>query len=460
VNTGKWTGIQFDKTALEPRIGLAWKVLGSEKTAVRAGYAIFHDSAWNQGAQGLWQNPPYYAESDAFAFGGGCTFATAACATTYGQTPGAISISNGFPLFPTPPDPSTFSGTFLSQNTDFHLGQTQQFNVNVEHQLPGGVLLTVGYVGARTKHILVYGNNRNVGSPSACGVVSGYDLGCGPGGTAFAPPFTAYPFSTVAAIADTGKAHYNGLEVKAETKSSRYGIYALVGYTYSRAYDNGFSDGVGTSVGAAYYPLPGWDKADWALSQINLNNNFTASVIYDLPLGHGKHFGSNWNGVTNTILGNWQVTLIEKITSGFPIFVYDSNNTSGAALNNGGNSYIRPDLVGNPTKSSSGTGCQAGTLEHWINPCAFAQPADGELGNASRTPANGPDFVNTDFSVIKNFALPWEGKGLEFRAEMFNLFNHTQFALPSADFNAGNFGVISSTVNNPRLVQFGLKFNF
>ena len=459
-NADKWAGVQFDKTALEPRIGLAWKVLGSEKTALRAGYAIYHDSAWSQGAQGLWQNPPYYAESDAFAFGGTCTFATAACATTYGQTPTAISISNGFPLFPTPPDPSTFTGNFLSQNTDFHIGETQQFNVNVEHQLPGGVLLTVGYVGARTKHILVYGNNRNVNSPSACGVVSGYDFGCGPGGSAFPAPFTNFPFSVVQSIADTGKSHYNGLELKAETKSSRYGIYALIGYTYSRTYDNGFSDGVGTSTGATYYPLPGWDKADWALSQINLNNNFTASVIYDLPLGHGKYFGSSWNGATNAILGNWQVTVIEKITSGFPIFVYDSNNTSGSAFNNGGNSFIRPNLVGNPAKSGTGADCQAGTLDHWFNQCAFAQPAPGELGNASRTPVNGPDFVNTDFSVIKNFALPWEGKGLEFRAEFFNIFNHAQFALPAADFASGGFGAISSTVNNPRLVQFGLKFNF
>ena len=77
-------GIQMDKTALEPRIGVAWKPFGSQNTVVRGGYAIFHDSSWNKGAQGLWQNPPYYAESDAFAFGGACTFATAACATKYG----------------------------------------------------------------------------------------------------------------------------------------------------------------------------------------------------------------------------------------------------------------------------------------------------------------------------------------------------------------------------------------
>ncbi len=81
----KYAGIEWDKTALEPRIGIAWKPRGSDKTAVRGGYAIYHDSSWNQGAQGLWQNPPYYAESDLFSFGGGCTFATAACATTFGQ---------------------------------------------------------------------------------------------------------------------------------------------------------------------------------------------------------------------------------------------------------------------------------------------------------------------------------------------------------------------------------------
>ncbi len=86
--------------------------------------------------QGLWQNPPYYAESDSFAFGGACTFATSACATKYGQTPSAISVSDGFPIFTSPPNPADFTGTFIAQNTNFKLGRIQQFNVNVEHQLP------------------------------------------------------------------------------------------------------------------------------------------------------------------------------------------------------------------------------------------------------------------------------------------------------------------------------------
>jgi hypothetical protein len=107
------------------------------------------------------------------------------------------------------------------------------------------------------------------------------------------------------------------------------------------------------------------------------------------------------------------------------------------------------------------------TVANWFNPCAFAHAAPGELGSASRAPLSGPDFVNTDFSVIKQFALPWENMGLNFRAEFFNLFNHTQFATPNAagglltpDINAPGFGAINSTVNNPRLVQFGLKLTF
>jgi len=481
---GKWAGIQFDKTALEPRIGLAWKPRGSEKTAVRAGYGIFHDSSWNQGAQGLWQNPPYYDESDAFAFGGTCTFVNAACAKA-GGTPTAISIfptalsggAGGFPIItgpPSAPNFTDFTGTILAQNTNFKLGMVQQFNVNVEHEIPGQIVLTVGYVGSRTSHILVDGNNINLTSPAACGRVTGYTIGCGANGSVYTSPYlnpanptTYFPFSDVAATMDVGRAHYNGLEIKGETKSARHGIYALIGYTYSRTYDTGFADGLGTNFGATYFPLPNWQKLDWALSGINLNNNFTASMVYDLPFGTGRRFGSQWSNPVNTLLGNWQMTIIEHITSGFPVFVVDSNvfaaGVGGLGFLNGNfNSLIRPDLV---------NGCNPNAGPHmiteWFNTACFAQPAAGELGNASRAPVTGPDFVNTDFSLIKQFKLPWENMGLNFRAEFFNLFNHTQFATPNStsslatpDFAGAGFGSISATVNNPRLVQFGLKLTF
>jgi hypothetical protein len=299
----------------------------------------------------------------------------------------------------------------------------------------------------------VDGNNINVSSPSACGTVSGYTLGCGPGGGSFGVPYPAFPYSTIENQTDTGQSHYNSLQVKAETKNSKYGLYGLIAYTYARAYDNGFTDGLGSLLGATYYPLPGWQSLDWALSQINLNHDFTASLVYQMPFGKGQRFGNSWRGPVNAILGNWELTVIEKATSGFPVFVVDSNNASGVNFQNNGNSLNRPNETCSPQSGNS-------SLSQFFNTSCFSSPLAGELGNASRTPLSGPDFVNTDFSVIKHFVLR-EDMRLDFRTEIFNLFNHAQFGLPGADINSPlTFGVINSTVNNPRLIQFAAKLVF
>ncbi len=474
-------GIQFDKTSLEPRIGFAWKPMGSDKTAVRGGYGIVHDSAWNQGGQGLWQNPPFYAEVDP------CTFCFA-----FGSAVG--SLSNGFLLaagtasttpvaggavYTSPVNPQAYTGTIQSQNRNFKQGVIQQFNLNVEHQLPGNVVLTVGYGGSRSAHILVSQLNENLSSPTACGVVPGYTLGCG------FPSFPyAAPFQSVDTNNSIGAARYDSLQVKAETKSTRHGLYALIGYTYSRNFDSGLTDGLGTNPGALYYPLPGTAKLDWGLSQLNLNDSFTASVLYNLPFGKGKRYGSDWNGAANAILGNWQLTVIERATSGFPLFVVDSADESGVFFSYNGNTVQRPNQVGDPNKGgpvAANPTCAAPasvhTLQNWFNPCAFVKAPTftltngttvGELGTAPRAPVYGPRFVNTDFSVIKDFPLSFrEGMNLQFRAEFFNLFNHPQFFLQGfsgtgeQDINTpSSFGVINNTVNNARLVQFALRLNF
>ena len=183
-------------------------------------------------------------------------------------------------------------------------------------------------------------------------------------------------------------------------------------------------------------------------------------MIYDLPFGKGRILGASWNGLTNSILGNWQATLIERASSGFPVPLIDSNNEAGQGFNyfnNGGNdnNYNRPNQVSN---------CNPGKANHskfqWINTTCFVAPPAGELGNASRVPVVGPDFVNSDFSVIKDFALPWRETGLNFRAEFFNLFNHPEFGAPIADINQPGFGSVNSTVNNPRLAQLALKLTF
>jgi hypothetical protein len=447
-------GVTMDWKALEPRVGGAWKVFGSDKTVLRAGYAIYHDSAWSQGANGLWQNPPFLGESDAFP-SAGCAFATSYCAATLGATPTGLSLSSGFKAITTPPTPGNFTGSFYTQPTSFKLGRVYQYNANVERQLFGSVVLTAGYAGSRGSHILLSGNSLNASSPTACGTVSGYTLGCNSDGSAYVPPYATG--DSIFLFGDVGHYTYNSLQVKAETRTPKSGLYALVAYTYSHTYDNGLSDGLGSLLSAPFFPLPNWPKLDWGLSQINLNNSFTASVIYDLPIGRGKMIGGNWSNLTNTLLGNYQVTVIERASSGFPDPLFDSNNQSGVYFQNGGNgnNYNRPDKVAgcNPSNANH-------SLHQWINAACFVAPPVGQLGDAGRVPAVGPDFVNTDFSVIKRFVLPGEARSLDFRAEFFNLFNHAQYGLPIPDVSQLGFGGVNSTVNNARLVQFALKLLF
>jgi hypothetical protein len=495
IHTDGDVGIKFDKTALEPRIGLAWKPGGRQNIVVRAGYSIYHDSGWSQGAQGLWQNPPYYAEADQFGYGPGgfissaCPFGNWTLPTTspdavncglkYGflqqvGAPGATTLQP----FTAPPNPDAFTGTSLSQNTNFKQGMVQQFNLNIEQQLPGNLVLTMGYAGTRSTHILFYGLNMNINAPLACvgsgspDETPGYTRGCGPGGAWFNAPYQGNQFINISNISDGARAEYDGLLVRAETKSARHGLYALVSYTWSRTYDSGMADGDGTTPGAQYWPLPGTNRADWGLSQLNLDDQFTASVLYELPFGKGKRFGSSWNGVTNAVLGGWQVNVIEKATSGFPLFVVNSNNQSGVNFEWNGTPLNRPDEVGNPYQGgtiAANPTCVAPAQVHnkqvWFNPCAFVPALPGQLGDISRAPLSGPRFVNTDFSAFKNFKFN-ERFTLQFRGEFFNLLNHAQFGLTGngvfmQDINSpSSFGAVNETVNNPRVIQFALRLDF
>ena len=469
-------GINMFWGGYEPRLGLTWKILGSDKTVARLGFGIYHDSSWNQGAQGLWQNPPNLGESDQFpaTFSAGCAQAYSYCASLPGATVESVpTTSGGFTGLPIPQTVATFGGTYYYERPGFQPGRVHQYNANVERQLPGNVLLTAGYAGSTGGHLLVIGNDLNIGSPTGCGSIPGYTIGCEPDGSAYFYPYNPPNYNAVLLFGDVGQTHYNSMQIKAETKTPKNGLYALLAYTYSKTYDNGLSDGLGSELSAPYFGLPNWQKLDWSLSQINLDHSFTGSVIYDLPIGRGKQFGSSWNTPTNAVLGNWQVTLIERISSGFPVPLIDSSNTSGTTFNAGGNdnNYNRPNQLPN-----CNTHAADHSTYHWINASCFAAPGlivnnvnmGMELGNASRVPVTGPDFVNSDFSAVKQFTFPHE-MGLNFRAEFFNIFNHPQYGSPINDINYGspapgtvspNFGEVNSTVNNPRLVQLALKLSF
>ena len=156
--------------------------------------------------------------------------------------------------------------------------------------------------------------------------------------------------------------------------------------------------------------------------------------------------------MVNALVGNWQANAIEHITSGFPLFMVASANTSGVNFSGTGVASIAP------TEAAAG-GSVTGPSRSLSK--LLYRRATGPAWKRRSHAALGPGFVNTDFSAVKKLPLRFrEGTSLEFRAEFFNLFNTPQFFQPGTDIDSPGFGQITGTVNNPRLIQFALKLLF
>ena len=427
-NAGASVGVRFDATQWEPRIGLAWAPFGSRKWSIRSGYAIYHEGGWNQGAQGLQNNLPTFAT---FSF-----FNDNINATT------ARTVTDGFDTLVQNNDPTSFTWDVSLQPLNFKLGRIQQWNATVERKLPGEILLSAAYVAQRSAHLLTSNFNINSAPPNT--------VGNNPPQLRPFPEFNSFDY-----FVDHGLARYDSFQVKAETKNLRNGLFFLVAYTYASAFDNGLSDTAATPTGVTYYPLSVPATEDRAHSEITPTHNFTASTVYNLPFGRGRTFGKDLHGATEAVLGNWQVNAIVRITSGFPLYI-TTVNASGTALGGNNAGQNRPNQI---CSGSLPSGQQ--NINNFFNTSCFVEAPPGTLGNANRAPLFGPDFVNFDFSAFKDFPIPIrEGTRLQFRAEFFNIFNHAQFAQPGSFLQAPDFGQITSTVGNPRLIQFALKFIF
>jgi hypothetical protein len=421
-NTSSAAGIQPYYLGFEPRLGVIYSPFSS-KNAIRAGYAVMHDGGWNLGAPGLDLNPPFYST---YSF------------QTDDVTP-ATTLSQGFPV-PQVPDVNNLNGNIYSQNLNFRPGMVQQFNLDVQRQLNSGMVLTVGYVGSRASHLQTMDWNLNTAPPS---------LQVDPAN------LRPYPqFYEINGILDRGLARYDSLEVKLE-RAYQHGLYFLVSYSYAKGFDNGLNDDLGSMVGVGYYPLDPAPGAyplnprgftDKGLNVTDQTNNFSGSLLYELPFGRGARFGANLNTAANTLAGNWQFNLISHMGSGFPLGLSTGVNDSGTGLSN------RPD------QTCSGKATHSSIAEFFDTSC-FTDPPPGVLGDASRTPLFGPDFVDFDTSLFKTFLLP-ESNQVVFRAEIFNVFNHPQFANPGVTTDSPGFGQITQIVNNPRLIQLALKFLF
>jgi hypothetical protein len=270
-----------------------------------------------------------------------------------------------------------------------------------------------------------------------------------------------YPqYLSLSAPADfSGDSTYHSLQVKAE-KRFKSGGTLLGSYTFSKILSNAetLTTWLDSPTGVAsvqnWYNL----RAEKALSSFDTRQRLVISYVYDLPFGKGRKFLSGASGLTDKLVSGWGINGLTTFQLGLPLGFSVASNLNTTGFNTG----LRPNVAANCDRTVSGSA--QSRINGWFNTSCFSLPAAFTFGNASRTDPQlrGPGIANYDFAIFKRTAIT-ERFNLEFRAESFNLFNRVQFGQPNVQYNpaANNtFGVISTQLNQPRLMQMALRLRF
>ena len=447
-----------------PRIGAAYQL--TSKTVIRGGYGVFwlpNDVAWD-----------YSPNNDPIN-----SYTTNYLATVFTGIP-ANSISNPFPqgVIAPPGRSAAYASTLLGSGVNESqlsnpYGYAQQWNADVQRQFGSGFLLDVAYGGAKGTHLpidspqidqlpdqfLSLGSklSQNVSNPFY-GVVTAAGSPLAQPTVSLGQLLRPYPQYNGVSFAGQGigDSTYESLQVTAQKRFSG-GNSILVAYTHAKLISNtdtitGWLEAGGTGGVQDWNNL----KAEKSLASFDTPDRLVVSYVMDVPVGKGRKYMANSNGFVNAAIGGWGVEGVTTVQSGFPLhFGTNSNNTNSYG---GGQ---RPNVVAGCTKSVSGSATSR--LNEWFNTSCFTQPDPFTFGNESRTDPNlrSAGIANWDFSAFKNFSLSPENRAyIQFRAEFFNIFNRVQFNYPGQSLGASNFGVVSSQLNSPRLVQFALRLNF
>ena len=329
----------------------------------------------------------------------------------------------------------------------------QQYSLDVQQELPAGIVLEVGYVGSHGTHLPLTINmntlppaffsqgsalNQQVANPfyahGGTGVIGTPNIQQYQLDLPY-PTFSAVNYSNV----DAGKSVYDSMVVMARKRFSK-GLTFSSNFTWSILKD--------VAVGQNPFNL----AADYSLSTNDVPRRWANGFTYELPFGNGKPWLSNGR-TANYLVGGWSINGTGILQSGFPLAITASTNLNGAF----GYPGQRPNATG---VSPSTSGSTVSRLNNYINAAAFSQPAEFTFGNVGRTiPLFGPGFATWDLSLFKNIPI-YERVKAEFRFEMLNAFNTPQFANPNTSFGSNSFGKITSQVNLGREIQMALRFVF
>jgi len=485
-NVSKYVVRSVDLSNFAPRIGFAYAPLRSGRLAVRGGYGIYYSRVTFAYASASAQLPPMFA----------------------------LGVQNGtqfddlFFHVPSQRQFPTFVPGVLLAGPAFDRGlrtpYVHQYNLSVQFGLRKDLLLETAYVGARGRRLFrqLAINQAQLASPQdpITNAVTGAVIQTNtPLNAPLRAPLQGVSINGFSLNESTASSSYDSLQMSLTERLS-HGLQFLAAYTLARSIDNASGSGGGAGIVGVVNTGAVNDtslilgnqidpRANRGLSDFDRKHRFVWNYLWDLP----KPAFASRSRFYRLVMWNWETSGILTAMSGLPIDIVDTGAGSFYGLDKGANPLARPSLVAGMTCKSATQGTPAG---YFFNPTVFARPlvqagqpipssggtatasAFGtDIGDAGRNCLRGPRQVDLAFSLAKVFLVS-ESQNLEFRTDFFNLFNHSNFANPISNLNAlvatggridpttgqvvigGNFGRIISTSNNPRIIQFALKFNF
>jgi hypothetical protein len=434
-------------TNFAPRIGLAYSP--TDKLVMRAGFGMFYTQAFQLSPpnDGFSQTTPYVG-------------------TVNGINPVNL-VSNPFPNGVVQPP-----GRSLGGLTDVGISPTavenyrptpyvEQWTYGLQYAISPNNMVDVTYLGNHGVKLTFGGvqmdqlpiQDLSMGNALLTPVTNPFyghiaSSGCGLNNPTLPAGQLLRPFPEYCGVNDTqlpgAFSSYNAAELTFQHRWAQT-LQIGVSYTVSKYIDNSAGPGEWANVGSAAVRNNYNLSAEKSLDGDDIPQSLVVNYIYQLPIGRGKRFGSNMNGVGNAILGGWQISGITTYKSGFPLSIVPATNNSNSF---GGGQ--RPNLIGNPHVSNP-------SINEWFNVNAFAQPAPFTFGNVPRYMPNlrAPGYKDWDLAIEKWWQVR-ERVQVQFRGEMYNAFNQVNFYAPNQTFGSPGFGTISAALD-PRDVQFGLK---
>jgi hypothetical protein len=409
-----------DKNNFGPRFGIAYRM--TSRTVLRAGYGVYFSPENDARNEVLSKNYPYATLATYYnSVYAGLPFTYTLDAGVPRQT--SILIPPGASYLTAADIPDAKIQELSYVDPRFRTGYSQLYNITLQRELTPTLSLEAGYVASLSRKLpYAVGNLNRDGRLST-------------------------DFGPIDAQFAQGSGSYHSVQVKADKRLS-HSLSFLGSYTFGKSLDNGpapFNLGRNNQQPQDALNL----TAERAVSSNDIRHNLVFSYIYELPWGNGKLWLSHLKPWQQAILGGWQVNGILQMRSGLPVNVVRNSKLFG-------HEGLRPNVSGDPNIDRDQR-----TLVRYFDTTVFSVAGldAAAPGNAGRNLVRGPGFINLDFSTFKSFQLR-EHIQLQMRFEFFNLTNTPHFGNPSSDLSSGEFGAITGTVGNPRIIQFAAKLNF